>query len=797
MISVISLLRLKLVAAFILYCSSSLFAQYKVEGSIVDEKGKPVEIGNVILLNPGDSVLVTGDMFMDGKFTFGNATQDKYILKITALSYNDHYQLIDNSMHQPVVNAGTIKMKSNQLKEVEVVVKMPLLTNEGDRMKVNVENSLLSQSGTALDVLEGSPGLLVNSDGAVTVFGKGAAVIYIDGVLANADLLRSIPSNQVKQVEIITKPSAMYDAQGRVVINVITKKVVLNGYQAELFTQQTYAKKYYSFAGGSFSYRKNKFSLLARYSYFGGNRWSMNHYERAFVTGNDSVTMANDVEEWRKIKGANYYGAGLRYSIDSVSSLGVNLSGSYAMANKETFNTNAIRIGESSSELSTVTEGNTKTLDDNINMNYNRKLDTLGSEFTAQASYSKYKVRSVSDIDEDVTDTSGTYSSVKKNIGINDINIVTGQVDYAHVFTNKWKVETGLKFSGIFNNSSVTFERLTSSGEWIGDETVNNGFDYNEQVSAVYAQLGRSKGKWMYRAGVRGELTNTDGFSKQADTSVGDTTYFNVFPSAFAEYSFSDKLKINFDYSYRINRPKYQDMDPFINYLDSLSSIRGNPYLHSEYTHEITTSLVYLDAASIELGYSYTKDAINMYIEKVGTNSNQFYGQSRNLKRQEGYNIGLVLPYQNKWYTMYNAVGWAMNSATYKDAEAFVMNEASSWYAYSYHKFNVKDITLDVLFNYASGGADGIFIGGPFYSLRGSIQYMLLDKKLTLRFIANDILKSSKETGEANLPGFILRSKEVSDSHFFRFAVSYRFGKLSQKAMEEGSINNEERSRIK
>jgi hypothetical protein len=776
------------------------FAQeYVVKGIITDEKGKAVDAGNVILLDAKDSSLVTGNFFMEGKFEIKGATSKAYILKVAAISYHEHYQPIINSSMQAVLDVGTVVVKSRSLKEVEVIATVPLITNQGDRMVVNIENTLLSQSGTAMDVMEGAPGILVGTEGNISVFGKGDAVIYIDGQLANAEILRSIPSSEIKQVEIITKPSAMYDAQGRAVVNVVTKKGALNGYQSELYTQQTVAKKYYSFYGGNFSYRKNRFSVLARYSFTSGMRWSREEYTRSFTASSVPVIMLNSIEEWRSIKGANYYGLGFRYSIDSVSTIGLMGTGSFSKVTKETANTNLVTLGSVQEEIRTFTTGLAQTDDSNLNLTYNRKLDTTGSLVQVQGAYSLYNRVNSSDIDEEIADSAGTLYIKKRNKGTNGINILTAQADYTKAFTKEKRLEAGLKYSNIFNESSVIFQRLGSNSEWVDDASINNGFSYDEKNAAAYVQYRYSKKKWEARIGVRSELSDIYGFSKRIGQKVVDSTYINFFPNAYAGYAFTKDLKLTLDYSYRINRPGYQDLDPFINYIDSLSSIRGNPYLRPEYTHSISTSLVYLEAASIDLSYSYTAGLMDMYIEKVGNGSNQFYGQTRNFKSGDEFSAGLVLPYQDKRkiYTTYNAFGYLLKNYAYAQDIGLVTNSAASWYAYSYHKLVIKDLTLDAMFNYFSGGAEGMFIANRFYSLRASAQYTLLNDKLTIRFVANDILNSAIQSARSHIPGFDLTYKDRSDTHFYRLAMSYRFGRLKQKAIEEDEINKEERDRIK
>ena len=773
--------------------------EYIVKGEIVDEKGKAVDAGNVILLDASDSALVTGNMFMEGKFEIRGATRETYLLKVAALSYHEHYQVISNPSKQAVLDVGKITVKPRSLKEVEVVATVPLLTNLGDRMVVNVENTMLSQAGTAMDVMEGSPGVLVGTGGDVSVFGKGDAVIYIDGQLSNAEILRSIPSNEIKQVEIITKPSAMYDAQGRAVVNVVTKKGALNGYQSELFTQQTFARKYYSMYGGNFSYRKNKISVLARYSFTSGNRWSREEYTRAFTASAVDVTMQNSIEEWREIKGAHYYGLGLRYYIDSMSTAGVMASGSFAGVTKTTDNTNLLTIDNTPEEIRTFTSGLAETDDSNLNINYNRKLDTTGSILQVQGAYSLYNRMNTSDIDEEIADSTGTIYSKKRNMGINGINIVTAQADYTKAFTRRKKLEAGIKYTNIFNKSTVVFQRLGSNNVWVDDAGINNGFNYDEKNAAAYVQFHYSKNKWEGRAGVRSEMTDIYGFSNRIDQKVVDSTYINLFPNAYLGYSFSKDLKLSLDYSYRIDRPQYQDLDPFINYIDSLSSIRGNPYLRPQYTHSISTSLVYLEAASIDLSYSYTKDLMDIYIEKADDGSHQFFGQERNFKSGDELSAGIVLPYQDKKkiYTTYNSVGYLLKNYAYAENIDLVVNSASSWYAYSYHKLVIKSFTFDAMFTYFSGGAEGMFIANRFYSLRATAQYSMLKDKLTVRLVANDILNSAVQSASSRIPGFDLTYKDRSDTHFYRIGLSYRFGRLKQKTIEEDEINKEERDRIK
>lgn len=189
-------------------------------------ENKPIELGNVIALSKKDSSIIKGNFFMSGRFELKEIPDSIFILKIAVLGFKDFYRLL--SMHQDdsLVDVGVIQLtRDNTLKEVEVINKVSLIERTGEKVKINVENSSLNTAGTALDVLKKSPTVMVDNNDNVSVFGKGGTIIYLDGQqLAAADVLKTISSTEIKEIEIISNPSAKYDASGKAVINIITKK---------------------------------------------------------------------------------------------------------------------------------------------------------------------------------------------------------------------------------------------------------------------------------------------------------------------------------------------------------------------------------------------------------------------------------------------------------------------------------------------------------------------------------------------------------------------------------------------
>ncbi|MCX6297373.1 MAG: outer membrane beta-barrel family protein, partial [Bacteroidetes bacterium] len=274
--------------------------------------------------------------------------------------------------------------------------------------------------------------------------------------------------------------------------------------------------------------------------------------------------------------------------------------------------------------------------------------------------------------------------------------------------------------------------------------------------------------------------------------------YFNVFPSAFFGYDFTKDLNTSVTYSSRISRPTFQDMDPFINYIDSLSSFRGNPYLLPSYTHSLEASLIYMKEASLTFSYSRTNGAMNLVVDKLNDGSDAFIATTKNLDFSETYSAGITIPYELSWWTTYNYFGYMINTFSYKSNGTIIQNKKPMYYVYLYDEFRVKKFfSAEITFEYTSAGVDGIFSFEPFYNLSANIKKSFFDDKLTCRLIANDILNTSYNKGESNVAGYNVNYISKENSHFFVLSLNYKFGKLKSNDYKDKTVNQEEYDRIK
>lgn len=793
-----------------IYTSLFLFLAvfYQAQNSIHAIKGKalapnkePIEFGNVIALNPNDSSMLRGAPFENGVFKLEQVTNDTFLIKITSVGYTDLYQLITAAITDSLIDIGELILtQGKSLKEVTITAKIPLFEMDGEKVKVNVESTSLNNAGNALDVLRRSPGVQVNSNDIVSVFGKGTAIIYLDGILiSTVDILKSLPSTDIKTIEIINNPSAKYDAGGRAVINIVTIKSNLQGYNGNIIQNTLYIKSLFTYTGFRFNYTRKKWTTNLSLGTSKGQQWSSDIYKRKYKTKDSTnLEMINSIYDTQKYTDVYYYRAGVNYRPDSLTTIGLQYNGFYDSKDNRSENNNDILANNISQyQLNTNTFGRPVTSNNAVNANYIRKLDTLGSELFIAAQYGAFNIKNKSNIKQITYINNNITENQKRNLNTNSINIVGAQIDLTKAFTKSWKLETGLKESFISKTSDIRFETLNNS-VWVSDSTYRNGFAFNENILAAYAELRYKKNKFNSRIGIRSELTHSDGFSKSLNQSIINRDYINYFPSAFVGYDFTKDLTTSLTISSRINRPTFQDLDPFINYIDSVTSFRGNPYLLPEYTNSVEASLIYMKEANLTIGYNFTRGAMRLVVDKLTDSTDAFTAITQNLNNSETYSFGITIPYELEWWTTANYFGYFLNNFTYQQNGVLVKNYKPTYSIYLYDEFRFKKLfSLELTYEYTSSAVDGIFISNPFSMFSATLKKTFFKDKLTCRFTANDLFSTYVMSGNSNIPLYGLNYESKVSTHYFLLALNYKFGKLKNNNYRNRSVSDEEYNRVK
>jgi hypothetical protein len=771
---------------------------FSIKGQLVDSKNQAIEVGNILVLSPVDSSLIKGTYILDGSFELEGLTAAEFLVKLTALGYSDTIFVVQTSLKEGVLDLGILGLSNNNnLQTITVESTVPTFKSERGKVIVNVEKSMLSNSGTALDVLHRSPKIIVNSKDEVQVFGKGAPILLLDGQPVTAQELKTIPSTEIKEVEIIKNPSARYDAAGRAVINIITLRQNIEGYNGRALISLTQARFFGAYGNLSFNYKKKKWSMGISYGFNYNKSWNSNEYLREYPSnGADTMRMYNGIESFFTTPQRHYYRLKAAYRPDSISIIGIQYRGSIGQSLSRIENDNRItRNNQDFNHISAVTDGSGNSINNSVNVNYTRDLDTLDSELFIAGQYSNYTRFGLDQINQIQRIPLDTQYNSYLNGSQSAINVINGQIDFTKGFKNKMLFQAGAKNAFIMNNSTISFLEENDQGEWVKDSSFSNGYAYNENIFAFYTQVNWENEKWFAEAGVRAEWTTLQGFSKVDGSQILGRNYWHVFPTASLSYNILEDLETSISYTTSIQRPSFGDLNPFVDFIDQYSTETGNPYLVPAYTHSAEWALTYMEMASLEFEFARTYNHMDIFIDKTGDNFNII---TKNYDKVDQINVSLNIPYENKWWTTYNAFGFSYTMLQYDKGNDLLTYNRPMFYAYSYNAFRIpKVFNLEVTFQYVSGGAEGYFSFKPFYELGASIERKFLDDKLSIRLSFNDILYSYRESGKSLVSDFNINYQNLYNTRYARLVISYNFGKLKAKDLKDRSVNRSEAGRVK
>lgn len=777
-----------------LYCSGQ--DTYGVKGTVLDSLGNPIERGNVIFLNPADSSVIKGNQFWDGQYELYGIDRSNCILKVTANGYVNYFQNVVFKDSITELDPISMSLLTQSMGDVEVVVRKPMFERDLDKLVVNVEGTILSEKGSVIDLLRSAPNVIVKSDGSVSVVGKGAAIIYIDGRrVNNLEILNSIQANDVSKIEIIDNPSAKYDAAGNAVIEIKTKKGMMNGYEGQLGVRGMYrteAQSSYWFALG---YRKDWFSLnFSGYQFVGNWHEDENYFRRVY--GSTLTEMQNDVEKETFYHFSSGMNLSTDFRLDSINTVFVNYNLSRRKPEDYQLNTNLVYNDSIyAGDLQSISNGLGTRWTHSISSGYRRQLDTLGSEFRTTVQYTSFISDNLTDIRQTSNFDTVIYNHYN-NFNECNIDVLSGQSDYSKRFGRYNELSAGLKYTSVTNKSKVDLKEEIG-GNWYSDSSTYNTFEYHEQIGAAYAEWRAKHGKFKYLTGVRYEATKMEGSSFNSGSGVINRTYHSLFPTIQLSYNFSDDLILGLNYNYRIARPSFQDMDPFVIFVDSLTAFRGNPQLVPSYTHNAELSLIYMEYASIKLGYQRAINPMFLTVEKDPI-ANTFSAITKNIKSSEMYTIAFVIPWENTWWTTFNAIGYYFNNFQYADNLELITSKEPTWYISIYNEFRIpKLFSLELNYEYYNPGTQGFFIARPYQFMMAGITRKFFKDKLQVNFSVYDPLKLSVERAYADVLNFYVDYSSWSDSRNYVLTLRYNFGKLERNYTAAKNIDGDSKNRIK
>lgn len=587
---------------FLLPCS--LLADQWVTGYVEDaESGEPLEYAQVAVMTQ-DTNMVNGDVTDEnGYFEVQGIEKGEYLFRVSFVGYGQQWSAIE--VGEENLDVGTLYLASGDqiLDEIQIDAAPKVFRSEGDRRIYDVEQMSVAEGGSAIDILETIPSVQIDQEGDISMRGSGNISIHINGRPTNlsSDEMESVldqyPTHAIQDIELITNPSARYDAEGSGgIINLVLNEEMREGFRGQADVSAGTGHKYSG--GTNLNYRRDRINVFTNYSYQYRERWVGNITDRENKRPGTSPLLyqdhSSDYDEQTHL-----LRSGLEYDFSAAHQARV--FGSFNIRDRDRYREFDIENKQRSGELDS-------QIVRDVDEEHNRVNWEAGTEFTwdpvddddqqlyAALSYSVEDQDQFERFDRRFFDSHRNLLENRRQRHIFDRpsenRQIIGEVDYEGRYNERTEFETGLRSTISREEQTQIFEEFDFEEEEYGrNEDVTGLFEYDEDVHAAYLSISRDRGAFNYQAGLRGEYTMTEPRLPERDSTHSDN-YFNIFPSAHLNYDIGDRRDLQVSYSRRINRPHTGSLNPLLNVQDEFNLRQGNMSLEPEFNNNYEVSYI-------------------------------------------------------------------------------------------------------------------------------------------------------------------------------------------------------------
>ena len=791
---------------FVLLGITTVVKGQSIMGKVTEHNGNGVPFVNVLLLNSSDSALVKAAVTdTAGLYHIEKIQAGAYLISARMVGYKQAYTspvyITDGSAvtEIPVI---TITVEATQLGEVTVTGQRPFVEQEIDRTIVNVANSIIAGGSTALEVLEKAPGVTVDrQNDQVQLKGKDGVIIQINGKqthLASQEvvaLLRGTNSDNIDKIELITNPSARYDAAGNSgIINIVMKKennLGTNGMVSIAGGAGRYARGRGSI---QLNHRGKRFTAFANYGVgYNGNYFDF-RTERAFGEG-EKRNFAIQNTFLRTPDFSQNAKAGIEFNVSKASSIGFLWTGFWNNRDEDGLARSSFSPEKGAPVyLDAQTHKSlSSTLSNQVaNFNLQHKFSNNGGVLTADVDFGWFDRRFINNLITN-TDTAAEPDPTTSGLLIempSEISLYTIKSDYVRAVFGNWRMETGAKFSSVTSENNLKV-REGDIGNIELNPALGNHFKFREEITAGYINMsGKLSDKTDLQAGLRIEQTESTANSISTDRLV-KRNYMNYFPSIFISTALSKKQTLALTYSRRIDRPNYQNLNPGRSYVDPYFYSEGNPFLRPQYTHSVEVKHGINSSIFTSLAASYTDEYIAYFVQPadsvqslrtpVNTGASQVYSASLSFPltvakawTMQATIVGLYARYQFMFLgtmqrreqltarlTVSNAIvlgkGWSLEASGWINAPAVNALTRSPWL----------------------GSADA------------GLQ-KTLGAKLKARLTVQDIFHTNHVRSRVNAAGFVRITDIDFDTRVALLNLTYNFGNQKLKSVSQRKTGSED-----
>lgn len=787
----------------------------KVTGNIKDGGNqKVIDAASIALLRAKDSSAVKLTYSeKSGQFQFEGIKDGSYLVMATSVGHGKTYSPTFSVSGSDVV-VGTLQLivQEKSLKGVTVVAKKPFIEQKIDKTVVNVDAAVTNAGSTAMEILEKSPGITVDKDGNISLKGKNGVRIYIDGrpsYLSGADLsnlLKNMQASQLDQLEIMTNPSAKYDAAGNAgVINIKLKKSKVMGFNGSLSSSYTQGMVPRFNESANINYRKNKLNLFANASY-SNNRQEQEITIMRNFRHKDTKELLSIFDQKAELSTRRQnldVRFGADYNLSKKTTIGALVTGFYNPEKIRNNNNTYLKdkMGMVNSLTTATSDINTSWKNMSANANLRHVFDSTGKELTFDVDYSSYNATNKQVLANNYFDANHIKMAPSDTLVGNipsTIRIFSGKADYAQPFMRNGKLEAGIKASFVKTDNDARYDSLINN-VLVPDFGRTNHFVYEEQIQAAYINLQKPLNKkWDMQLGLR--LENTVAKGKQLTTGEQfNRDYVQLFPTAYFSYKMNATNTFSVNYGRRIERPDYADLNPFFFFLDRYTYQAGNPRLSPQFSHNVELSHSFKGIVNTTLNYSKTTDMMQDIFEQNEATQETFIKKA-NIASGEQFGLAVNVGFEpTKWLAL-NANG----NVSHNRFKGFVNNTDVDLTNMMF----TGNLSAQLNFGkgwkgsvdgfYRGGGLDGVLAISPLWAANAGVSKTVLKNKGTIRLAMRDIFWTQRFKGTAQYAYIDTWFRQWRDSRQVTLGFTYRFskGKVNAPRRKIGGAD-EEKGRVK
>ena len=815
--------KLTLLTLLLMLCAAITQAQ-NITGTVKDDQGKNLSGASVALKKVKDSAVVKlGVTNSSGQYSFTGINAGQYFVNVSFIGHE-----AKNSPSFEYSGSGDAKgpdfslaKASGNLKEVTVAYRKPVIEVKADKTILNVENSVNAVGQDALELLRKAPGVLVDKDDNLSLSGKNGVQVYIDGrptPLSGKDLsdyLKTIQSASIEAVEIITNPSAKYDAAGNAgIINIKLKKNKSYGTNGSInggYAIGTFPK--YN-AGISLNNRNKFLNLYGNYNYNNSdnrnNMWLYRAVDASSPADGIKDTLFDGATKMNMRSESHAFKVGADMSLNKRSTIGIMVNGNLNESGFDNISRTPISyIPTNTVDRILVANNTSDAKRDNANFNLNyRYADTSGRELSMDADYGLYRIKNNQmqpNTYYNPTETTVISERIYNMVAPSDIDIYSFKTDYEQNF-KKGRLGIGGKVSYVQTANDFATYNVYNTGKEI-DKGRSNDFDYKENINALYVNYNRPFKGVMVQLGLRAENTNAEGTSEglKWDDDIDDyvpydstfkRNYTDFFPSAAVTFNKNPMSQFTLTYSRRIDRPAYQNLNPFEFRLDEYTYQKGNTNLTPQYTNSFGITHVYKYTLTTTLNYSHVQDIFSQILGV--TEKSKGYITTENLAKQDIVSLNVSYPFQYKWYSVFaNVNTYYSKYKADKGPQGKIDLDVFSFNVYAQQTFKLgKGWTGELSGFYTApsiwqGTFKSIGMGG----LDGGLSKTVLKNKGTVKIAVSDMFKTMKWKGTSDYGSQYTRANGNWESRQFKINFTYRFGSTQVKAARQRNTGLEDENK--